>query len=122
MVPFLLAAGLAGCNRVPSSKLPAAATTAMAEALADTPNHEPIEPLCTRACGHWVEVQFTRPTGWEGITSAEAERAGPILERQRALNRAFCEEACVEASDRKRARCILRANTPKECEACTLAR
>ncbi len=113
---------MGACNRVPSTGVPRLSQVLKSEGalLAEQPNQAPIEPLCVRACGHWVDLQFKPPMGWDRITAEETQRMSPLLDRQRALNRAFCEEACVSAQDRLRARCILRADTVAECEACTL--
>ena len=119
----LVAVGLglqAGCNRVPSGSVPRppAAVKASQRALTVAQEQAPLEPLCGRACNHWVDLKFPDPIGYDRLAPQHAQRIREILERQRALNLASCEEACVAAKDRSRARCVLRAGTASECAAC----
>lgn len=122
---LLVAVCLTACNRVPGkdklvthtdhSVLAADRTDPIAE-----PEEEPLLPICVRACGHWTELRFRDPRGIDRLDPEARTALVEMLDRQRALNRAACEEQCVQADDHRRARCILRAMTSEETEACAL--
>lgn len=122
-----------GCNRVPSkdearssplsTMLRSSLTsdeesTAAGEASAADPGDEELPPLCGRACRNWVEVRFPDPVGYDRLLADEAQRVTEILERQRALNLAACEEACVRTGNTEIAWCVRRAMTADESVAC----
>ena len=112
-----------GCNRVPETK-PTPAVVEKApqgppgSESPDTPPVAALGDLCKRACGHWVQMRFPEPIGFDTLEPAGRERVVELLERQRAMNRTECESNCVDAKRRDRAACILRANTPEEADGC----
>ncbi len=127
VVGGLLLCSLTACNRVPGNKVTYAPATdkmtaSFTTALESRDDDEDgmLMPMCGRACGHWVSLRFPDPVGVDRVTPEERATVAEILDRQRALNRAGCEEACIANDDPRRARCILRAMTAGESEACAL--
>jgi len=118
---------LSACNRVPGNKVALVSAsdkmvtdrqTALENAAAE--EEEALMPMCTRACGHWVSLRFPDPVGLNRVTPDELVMVNELLDQQRAVNRAECEEACSDGGDHRRARCVLRAMTVDESEACAL--
>ena len=127
---------LAGCNRKPTSGTPtlslaasdddkdeaeeATEPSSVKDLPVDIEKEEELAPLCQRACKHWIDLRFPKPIGLEEVPQGGKERVAEILDRQRAVNGARCEEGCVKATDRDRAKCILRASTTDGIDACAL--
>ena len=119
-----------GCNRVPEKQVSANPIAAAVhgtvspsiEAAAQKDNADKAEdellPACQRACGNWVSLKFVDPTGLDKLSGDRASEYTEMMERQRALNLAACEENCLSAKDRTRTRCIRRAMTAEEADAC----
>ena len=117
-----------GCNRVPSKdkvQTRSLATVLQASYQArDRQNSEllapvnDLTPMCERACENWIDVQFPDPVGLDSISGAPRESADEILTRQRTVNGAMCSEACIKNGERERVRCVIRAVTLAEFQAC----
>ncbi|MFT7625445.1 MAG: hypothetical protein ACI9WU_004636 [Myxococcota bacterium] len=134
-IALLLVSILGSCNRVPGNEksgwalvesalslsdeaVPAVAVVGMDDPSVPFAASEDVVNMCARACGHWVGLQFADPVGLLRLTDKERERVDEILERQRALNRADCEDACAQRRDGDRARCVLQSLSPEQCQAC----
>ncbi len=104
---IVIAVSVSGCNRVPGSRvklerhasrsvnaIEVAVIEAFEQGAVDRggPTTEDME-LCVRACGHWVGLRFQSPDGMQRLSPDERNTVNELLEQQRALNRADCEEA-----------------------------
>jgi len=125
---FALTAITTGCNRVPDHRVSVnSVVSTYGRTLAKagfTPARAPnkpqvaLEPLCEDACRNWVQVQFREPKGLRHLTPSQRASTEELLERQRVLNQASCEDLCVGARDRERAFCLRDATNLQGIRAC----
>ena len=123
---FVLAlfAVLSACNRVPAQDTPPVAIVPAPEADASgaaepaPEEDDAIEPLCSRACEHWVALRFQTPVGWAQVPDVQKPAAMELLVRQKELNRADCEERCARARKPDLAKCLLRSQSADDAVTC----
>lgn len=122
---FAVVLVIVACNRVPVPETPPVAIAAApapdassATLPSEAEEDDAIEGLCARACESWVSLRFQTPVGWAQMSDASKPTAMELLVRQKALNRAECEERCVRAGNPDAAKCLLRAKSAEDATTC----
>ena len=126
LLSFVLLASTCACNRVPVPETPPNALVSQASPDASSSGATPaapeeddaIEGLCSRACDNWVGLRFQQPVGWAQVPDTAKPAAIELLARQKALNRADCEERCTHAKKPDLAKCLLAAKNAEAATTC----